>query len=309
MTPEEIVAKLATALDNFEPITEQTLDTDLTKLREAVAPILLQILCDKTGGKHNLIGLIRSKLAYVARYGKAFPEPKRVGAYNLEIDNDATAVVWARQEAAHKARSADRVTFEIARREMTQFVLAVVADTWVGELREPDTIYIEVNPQDLFAHLKAGCTGRRALDLLALHNEMHRYYLEVEGIPEYMNMLEDAQWQADRAGRTIMDDTLLLFASTAMLTSERFPRANDNWEDRAERDKTWATWKIAYKQAHTKARVKSQATEGSTKFGAANSVARQEAAHPPLDNQLKEDSSDVETLEGYFDNLVNCSPH
>ena len=47
-----------------------------------------------------------------------------------------------------------------------------------------------------------------------------------------------------------------------------------------------------------------QATNGSVKFGAANSAARQEAAHLPLDNQLKEDIGDVKTLEGYFDNLA-----
>ena len=49
-----------------------------------------------------------------------------------------------------------------------------------------------------------------------------------------------------------------------MLTSERFPRANDAWEDRAEVDKTWEAWKLAYKQAHAKARVKAQAHGGST---------------------------------------------
>ena len=66
-----------------------------------------------------------------------------------------------------------------------------------------------------------------------------------------------------------------------------------------------ATWELAYKQAHTKARVKVQAHEGSTKFGAANSAARQEA-HLPLDNQLEGDSSNVKTLEGYFDNLADA---
>ena len=86
-------------------------------------------------------------------------------------------------------------------------------------------------------------------------------------------MLEDAQRQAGRAGRAILDETLLLFASTAMLTSERFLQANDAWEDRAETDKTCAAWKLAYKQAHAKARVKAQAHGGNTKFGAANSAA------------------------------------
>ena len=131
------------------------------------------------------------------------------------------------------------------------------------ELRDTDTIYTEVDPRDLFTHLQAGCTGRHALDLLALHNEMQRYHLEVEGIPEYINMIKDAQRQAGRAGRAISDET-------AMFTSEWFPRANNDWEDWAELDKTWAAWKLAYKQAHSKARVKALDHEGSTKFRAAN---------------------------------------
>ena len=164
MTPDEIVAKFATAINHFDPITEQPSDTDLTRLREAVTPLLLKIPYDETGGTHNLIGIIWSKLAYIARYVEAFPEPKRVGAYNLEIDNNATTVVRARQEAAHKARRADRPTFKTMRQETTKFVLAVVTDTWVRELRDTDTIHTEVGPEDLFAHLQAGCTGRHALN-------------------------------------------------------------------------------------------------------------------------------------------------
>ena len=193
----------------------------------------------------------------------------------------SSPVVRACLEAAHKARRADRATYDTARRETTQFVLAVVADTWVRELRDPETLYTEVDPQDLLAHLQAGCTGRHTLDLLALHNEMQRYHLEVEGIPEYINILEDAQRKAGRAGRAISNETLLLFASTAMLTSEHFPRANDAWEERAEVDTAWAAWKLAYKQAHSKARVKAQAHGGSTKFGAANSAAPPRSPAPP----------------------------
>ena len=57
------------------------------------------------------------------------------------------AVVHARSEAAHKAKRADRATFEMARRETTEFVLAVVADTWVRELQDTDSMYIEVGPK------------------------------------------------------------------------------------------------------------------------------------------------------------------
>ena len=57
---------------------------------------------------------------------------------------------------------------------------------------------------------------------------MQGYHLEVEGIPEYINMIEESQRQDGRARRTVADKTLLLFAKTAMLTTEKFPRANDN---------------------------------------------------------------------------------
>ena len=177
MTLYEIVGKFATTLNHFDLITDQPSDTDLIRLREAVDPLLLQIPYDETGGKHNLIGRIWSKTTYLKHYGEAFPEPLRVGTYDLEINNYATAIVRARLEAAHKAQRAYRATFETARQETTQFVLAVVADAWVWELSDPNTIYTEVDPKDLFAHLQVGCTGRHALNLLALHNKMQRYHL------------------------------------------------------------------------------------------------------------------------------------
>ena len=88
-----------------------------------------------------------------------------------------------------------------------------------------------------------------------------------------------------------------------MLTSERFPRANDAWEDRAEVDKTWDAWKLAYKQAHARARVKSQAHGGNNKFRAANSAAPPEA-QLPLDAQHEGAGESINSLEGYFTNLA-----
>ena len=86
---------------------------------------------------------------------------------------------------------------------------------------------------------------------------MQCYHLKVEGIPEYINILEDAQKQAGRTNRTISNKTLLLFVNTAMLKTERYPRTNDEWEDQSEEQKTWANWNTSYKRAHAKARVKS----------------------------------------------------
>ena len=100
MTPKDIVAKFAHFLDQSKPIARQSSDSDRTRIREAVAPLLLQILYDERGAVHNLIGLIWPEAAYVARYGAAFPEPAIVGAYNPSIYNDATAIVRAHRIGA-----------------------------------------------------------------------------------------------------------------------------------------------------------------------------------------------------------------
>ena len=133
---------------------------------------------------HNLVGLIWLEASYITRYGAAFPKPARVGDYDPFVNNNTTAVVRARTEAAHKAKRTNRATYKTARRETVQFILAVVDNTWVRELRDTETLYTKVAPKALLSHLQAGCPGRHALNLLALHNEMQRYHLEVQGIPE-----------------------------------------------------------------------------------------------------------------------------
>ena len=80
MTPEEIVAKFSDALEKFDPINGQPSETYLTRIREVLPTLLLQIPYDETEGTHNLIGLIRPVAAYTTRYGAEFAKPARVGA-------------------------------------------------------------------------------------------------------------------------------------------------------------------------------------------------------------------------------------
>ena len=45
-------------------------------------------------------------------------------------------------------------------------------------------------------HLQAMCVGLHATDVLNLQNEMQTYHEDMEGIPKYINKLEDAQKQS-----------------------------------------------------------------------------------------------------------------
>jgi hypothetical protein len=307
MSPEEIVAKFVEAADLFEPIQGQPSDVDITLIREVLTPILLQIPYDEAEAQDNLIGIILGDVKYTAKYGQAFSPPQRVGAYDNSLADDAKPVVRAKGEARWRAKRLDRNTFETARRETTSFILKAVEDTWVRELKDPETFYTDVSPRDLIDHLQAQCTGRHAIDILALQDEMRQYHIECEGIPEYINALEDAQRRAKRAGDdgeyVVTDATLLLIASTAMLKTQQFPRVNDEWEDLPRVGRTWLAWKAMYKRAQAKARVKKLAADGQDQFGgvaAAAGNARQlqfapvTAPPPPTTNDLA----------GYFDNLA-----
>ena len=225
MSPEDIVTKFAEALKPFEPIKGQPSIRDLTKISQVLTQLLLQIPFDETEGKNNLFGVINSTANYRSRYGHAFVIPQHVGAYDESIADDAKAAVRVKIEAKHRAQRVDRSTYETARQETEYFILHVVEDTWVRELRDAVKFYTDVEPWEFITHLRLHATGSHAFDLIALMDHMRQYHLEHEGIPEYINALEDVQKMAalSNASNAIADGTLLLVASTCIHRSYRFP--------------------------------------------------------------------------------------
>ena len=68
---------------------------------------------------------------------------------------------------------------------------------------------------------------------------MHNAHKDSEGIPEYINTLEDGQDKAERAGAPITNHMLVIIATKAMLTTEQFSRTNETWEELDVVEKTW----------------------------------------------------------------------
>ena len=77
---------------------------------------------------------------------------------------------------------------------------------------------------------------------------MHKAHKDSEGIPKYINTLEEGWYKAAQAG------------------------ANEDWEELEANDKTWAVWKKLYRAAAKKAAIKSHASGGRDQFGAAHAV-------------------------------------
>ena len=121
---------------------------------------------------------------YKSRYGANFPTPSRPAIYDVDIPIDSSNAVRFRHKAAHTAKKEYYRLFAAAQRETSKFILAVVKDTWVRELRDPYLCYTAVKPQDLLKHLQAMCVGLRATDVMNLQNKMQTYHGNMDGIPE-----------------------------------------------------------------------------------------------------------------------------
>ena len=62
---------------------------------------------------------------------------------------------------------------------------------------------------------------------------MRKYQEQAKGIPEYINMIEDAQRTALCIDETnpITDTSVLNIATAAMLSSQKYPCTTEEWED------------------------------------------------------------------------------
>ncbi len=81
---------------------------------------------------------------------------------------------------------------------------------------------------------------------------MHSYYLQADGILQYISMLEDVQKKEKQAGLPITDVELVMMASVAVLAMQHFPYEVDDWEGLPSTACMWMAWKQSFHLAHLK---------------------------------------------------------
>jgi hypothetical protein len=233
----------------------------------------MEIPYDQLGGVHSLTAIITDGVRYAADHGgNAFKRPVRLPLYDGGIKDDATTVVRVRAEAAHKARLDDYASFEAAERGAAKFLREIVDEVWYNDLKDADTFYTKVTALEIIAFLDANSGGLHAVDMIALRTQMHQYYGQADGIPQYIIMLEDAQKKAKRAGMPIADIELVMMASASVLAAQHFPREVDDWEGLPTPARTWLAWKTSFRLAHLKRQRQILASGGGEPLGGAHGV-------------------------------------
>ena len=267
MKPEDVPILFAELASTFEPISGQPSDSDLVKVKEVLSEALYQIPYDDETGVHNLVGIIQDKTSYLQDYKALFPVQKKPGIYDITIKDSEKDSIRAMKEAVHKAKRQDYQFFIETERAVRNFIQAVISETYIRDLRHAKFFYSNVTPREMLAHLQSTCGGLHALDVLALQEKMHNAHNDCDGIPEYINTLEEGRDKAERAGAPISTNMLVIIATKAMLTTEQYPRANETWEELDVDQKTWTAWKKLYRAAAKKAAIKSTAAKGRDQFG------------------------------------------
>jgi hypothetical protein len=64
--------------------------------------------------------------------------------------------------------------------------------------------------------------------MISLRSNMTQYYIQVDGIPQFIVMMEDAQKKAKRSCMPIANVKLVMMASASVLAAQHFLREMDD---------------------------------------------------------------------------------
>jgi hypothetical protein len=200
MMPDAITLLLKEARDAFPSFEGKPKDDDLLSIRETLLPILMEIPYDQLEGVHSLTALLTDPAKYAADHGATFVSPVRLPLYDSSIANNATTVIRIRTESAHKARLDNFASYKGAERGAAKFLHETVNKVWYNNLKDANTFYTKVSALEIMTFLDANSRGLHAIDMISLHINMHQYYMQADGIPQYIVMLGEAQKrQSERA--------------------------------------------------------------------------------------------------------------
>jgi hypothetical protein len=200
MMPNAITLLFKEARDAFPPFKGKPTDNNLLLIRERLLPILMEIPYDQLGGVHSLIALLTDPARYAANHGATFVRPIRLPLNNDSIANNTTTVVRVCAELAHKARLNNFASYKAAKHGATKFLRETIYKVWYNDLKDTDTFYTKVSILEIMTFLDANSRGLHTINMITLCTNMHQYYVQKDGIPQYIILWQPGQKGGDSSG-------------------------------------------------------------------------------------------------------------
>ena len=137
---------------------------------------------------------------------------------------------------------------------------------------------------------------------------MKDLYKESDGVPQFINAMEEAQRKSKRAKLVINDEYLHDVALKSILQSGEYKTETREWSKLPEADQNWEDWKTTFRAAYVAKRRSEAVREGeqkpfggSSQFGVApvgNEPEQKESNTTTMSQQI------MDSLEGYLDNIA-----
>jgi hypothetical protein len=107
-------------------------------------------------------------------------------------------VICVCAKAAHKSYLDYYTSYKAAKCGVAKFLRDVVDKIWYNDLKDAETFYTKVTALEIIAHLNTNSGGLHAIDMISLRLNMTQYYVQADGIPQFIIMMEDAKKKAKR---------------------------------------------------------------------------------------------------------------
>ena len=276
--PADLTLALQKVTEGFTAIVDRPTDNDLIEIRQLLLTILIKTKYDELTLPHNLLGVILTSERYNHIHKKgAYLIPPVITLYDGMIDKDTTRTEVHQAEGKHEAQRNERQFYETADNAFRNFIMAVVDDTWYKELEDPDTSYTNVTALKLLDHLTEFCSGLHTIDTVDIPQAMKTLFRNAEGIPQFINSMEEAHRKSKRVKLVISDKYMHAVALKSLLQSGEYETETWEWSKIPEDKQTWAEWKTTFQAAYVAKRRAEDKIEGEEKpfggsalFGAAS---------------------------------------
>ena len=221
--PADLTLALQKSTGEFTVIMDRPTDNDLIEIQQLLVPVLMKKKYDELTLTYNLLGVILTSERYEQIHKKgAYLIPPVIALYNETIDKDATRLEINRAEDKHEARQNDRQLHKTADSACRSFIMAVVEEMWYKELEDPDTFYTKVMDLKRLNHLTEFCVGVHTVDAVDIPQIMKSLYKYSEGVPQFINAMEEAQRKSKREKIVINDEYLHTVALKLLLQSGEY---------------------------------------------------------------------------------------
>jgi hypothetical protein len=225
MNPDAITHLFKEAYNTSPPPEGKPTNEDLLTIRETLLPLLMVVTYDQLKGIHSLTAILTEATKYEANHGNSkFIRPSCLPLYDRNIADNATTVISVCAKATHKSHLKDYPSYKAAKFGIIEFLQDVIIKIWYNILKDAKTFYTKVMALEIMACLDANSRGLHAIDMISLRLNMTQYYVQADGIPQFIVMMEDVQKKAKRAGMPIANVELVMMGLAAVLAAQHFPR-------------------------------------------------------------------------------------